>query len=99
MCAYCSGHTAHVPEWTAPTEEKRVLSKQTEQRRLYDEYRTVDSALKNQLLAVFDYPYLSTPKKNYTGFATRSTMDLIKHLNDHYAHISMLDMVEKYERL
>ena len=29
--------------------------------------RTVDSALKNQLLVVFDNPYLSTLKNEYTG--------------------------------
>ena len=29
---------------------------------MYDKYRTVDSALKNQLLLVFDDPYLVTLK-------------------------------------
>ena len=47
---------------------------------MYNEYRTVDSALKNQMLAVFGNPYLSTLKNEYTRYATRSTMDIIKHL-------------------
>ena len=43
---------------------------------MYDEYRTVDSAFKNQLLTVFDDPYLATLKNKYTGYATRSIMVL-----------------------
>ena len=48
--------------------------------------------LKNQLLAVFDDPYLSTLKNEYTGYATRSTMDIITHLYEHYTRISLSDM-------
>ena len=51
----------------APTEEKRVLCEYTDQRRLYNEYKTVDAALKNQLLAVFDNPYLETLKTGTQG--------------------------------
>ena len=72
--------TAHVPAWTLLTEEKRVLQEHTEQRRLYDKYRTVNSYLKNQLLTVFDNPFLYTINDEYTRYATRSTLDLIKHL-------------------
>ena len=91
------GKTAHVPAWTAPTEEKRVLCKHTEYIRLYDEYRTFDAALKNQLLTVFDDPYMSTLKNGYTGYAKRSTMDLITHLYKKYARISPLYMAANDE--
>ena len=56
-------------------------------------------ALKNQLLAVFDDPYLFKLKNEYTGYATSSTMDLIKHLYEHYAFISPSNMVVNDERL
>ena len=59
---------------------------------MYNKYRTIDSALKNQLLAVFDDPYLSKLKNVYTGYATRSTMDLLTHLYKHYACIYPSDM-------
>ena len=55
---------------------------------MYNKYRTVNTALKNQLLAVFNDPYLAMLKNEYTGYETRSTMELIKHLYKHYARIS-----------
>ena len=49
---------------------------------------TIDSDDKNQLLAVFDNPYLATPKNKYIGYTTRSTMEHIYHIYEHYARIS-----------
>ena len=49
------------------------------------------------MLAVFEDPYLFTMKNEYTGYATRSTMDLIKHLYKHYSHIFLSYMAENYE--
>ena len=66
---------------------------------MYDKYRTFDSSLKNQLPAVFDDPYLATLKKEYTGYATMSTMDLIKHIYNNYACISLTDIAANNERL
>ena len=59
---------------------------------MYNKYRTVDSALKNQLLTVFENPYLATRKHEYTGYDTRYTMELISHLYKNYALISSTDM-------
>ena len=66
---------------------------------MYEKYRTVDSALKNHLLVVFDDPYLATPKNEYTGYATSYTMELIAHIYEYYARIYSTDMVVKGERL
>ena len=66
---------------------------------MHDDYRTVDSALKNQLLAVFDDPYLETLKNEYTGYTTRSTMYLIAHIYEHYAHVYSTDMVANDKRI
>ena len=70
-----------------------------DQRWLYDEERTSDSALKNHLLAVFDKPYLVTLKKNYTSYATSSTIDLIKHIYKRYIRIPSTDMAANDKRL
>ena len=51
------------------------------------------------MLTVFDDPYISTMKNEYPGYATRSTMDLIKHIYEHYARISLSDMAANDERL
>ena len=94
-----SGRTEQVPSWKPPTEEKRILRKHAEKQRLYNKYRNVYYALKDQLLAVFEYTYLETLKNDYMGYATRSTMELIAHLYEHYTRISSADMAENDEIL
>ena len=84
-----------------PTKEKRFLCKYTDQRRLYDEYRTADTDLKNQLLAVFDKPYLVTLINGYTGYTTRSTMELLKistKTTPAYPHQKWRPMMKESER-
>ena len=81
------------------TEEKRVIREHTYQRRLYNKYRNIDSVLKNQLLVVFDDPYLSTLNNRYTGYATRLTIDLLTYLYEKYSRIYPLYMVGNDERL
>ena len=82
-----------------PTEDKIILREHTEQISLYDEYRTVNSALNNQLLTVFDDLYLSTLKNGYTRYATRSTNDLPTYLYENYSCISLSYMAANNERL
>ena len=53
----------------------------------------------NQLLAVFDDPYLATPKNNYTAYVMRSTMDLLDHLYNNYALVSSTDMAANEKRI
>ena len=93
------GRTAQVPAYMPPTEEKHILSKHAEQLKLYDEYRTVDSALKNQLLAVFNDTYLATLNNDYTGYATRSTVDIIAHIYEQYTRISSMYTLANNERI
>ena len=50
------------------------------------------------MLAVFDDLYLATFKNGYTGYATRSTMDLLIHLYKNYARISPSDIATNDER-
>ena len=66
---------------------------------MYNKYRPVNSALKNQLLAVFGGPYLSMLKNGYTGYATRLTIDLLTYLYEKYSRIYPLYMVGNDERL
>ena len=59
---------------------------------MHDKCRTVDTALKNQLVSSFDNLYISMMKNTYTGCAMKTTMELIHHLYKNYAHISATDM-------
>ena len=66
---------------------------------MYDEFRVVDTALKNQIVSVFEYPYLLRLKKSYTGYATKTTLDIFTHIYTHYVHISATDISDNDERL
>ena len=94
-----SGRTAQVPACTLPMEDKHIIREHAEQRQLYNKYRTVDSALKNQLIVVFNDPYLTTLRNEYTWYATRSTMEMISHIHKQYDRISSTNMVANGERL
>ena len=52
----------------------------------------VNTDLKNQLVSVFNDPYLSMLKIVYTGYSFKKTLDHIQHLYSHYARISRTDM-------
>ena len=60
---------------------------------------TVELSLNNHLLAVFNKTYLANLKKNYTSYATRSTIDLISPHCEHYVSISLTDMEANHERI
>ena len=48
----------------------------------------VKTALKNQLVSVFEGSYLYNLKNLYTGYATKITLALLTHLYTNYACIS-----------
>ena len=48
----------------------------------------VDTALTNQLVYIFENPYLLTLKNTYTRYATKMTPDIITHIYAHYTGIS-----------
>ena len=80
--------TAHISAWAQPTKEKRILRKHPEQIRLYNKCRTVNTALKNQLLASFDERYITRLKNDYMGYTPKTKMKLIHHLYMHHSRIS-----------
>ena len=53
--------------------------------------------MKKQLVSVFNNPYLSTLKNAYTGYDTKSTMELITHLYNKYAWNSTKEMATNRE--
>ena len=55
--------------------------------------------MKNQLLTVFDNPYLATLNNEYNGYATRSMIYLIAHPYEQYVRISSIYMAANEERL
>ena len=57
------------------------------------------TVLKNQFISIFEDPYLSTLKNPYTGYATKTTMELVQKIYLHYARISDTEMSGKDERI
>ena len=48
----------------------------------------MDTSLKDQLLPVFQYTYLSSSNNMYKWYATKSTLELLTHIYASCAHIS-----------
>ena len=85
---------------TAPTgKEKRFLPEHKEERNRYDECRVVSTALKKQLVSAFDNLYLLKPKNAYTGYSTKTALDIIQNLYSQYARIYAMDVSANDERL
>ena len=59
----------------------------------------VNTALKNQIISVFEDPYLSMMINVYTDFSTKTKLDIFQHLYTHYACISATDIFSNDERL
>ena len=64
---------------------------------MYDKCIIINTALKIQIILSFDDPYLSTLKNAYTGYDTKSTMELITHLYNKYAWNSTKEMATNRE--
>ena len=47
------GRTATSPTWKTPGEKKHIIRENRDDRHMYDDYREVDTDLKNQLVYVF----------------------------------------------
>ena len=59
----------------------------------------IKTALNNQLVSVFEDPYPSTLKNEYTGYATKMMLELVQNLYFHYARISATEMSVNDKRL
>ena len=57
------------------------------------------TALRKQLVYVFDNYYLSPLKNTYMGYSARSIMEIIKDIYSNYTWISATDMVMKKSHL
>ena len=52
----------------------------------------VNTALKNQIISVFEDPYLSMMINVYTDFSTKTKLDIFQHLCFQYTRISTIEM-------
>ena len=59
----------------------------------------VGTALKNQLVSILEDAYMSPLKNEYTGYNTKTTLELVTHMYSRYAQISDTEMLENDENL
>ena len=59
----------------------------------------VNNALNNHIICAFNDPYLTSLRNSFTGYATKTTLETIQHLETHYYLNSATDMPFNDERL
>ena len=58
-----------------------------------------DKALKSQLIAAVDEPYIRAKRHKYVGYVNVSTKELLTHLYDSYAKITSADLRNNETRM
>jgi hypothetical protein len=62
-------------------------------------YNTVQSALKNQIIMVFEPMYLEILNDDLVGFANTTARDMIDHLFLYYGSITVVDIEQNFENM
>ena len=65
----------------------------------FNRYMNTDKALKSQLIAAVDEPYICVKRHKYVGYANVSTKELLTHLYDSYAKITSADLRNNKTRM
>jgi hypothetical protein len=82
------GYAPVIPNFAAQSTIAAMQADHKEQLRLWNEYNTVDRALKQQLIGAIEDKYLSAIRNRLTGFSTQTTREIMQHLLRHYGRIT-----------
>ena len=80
--------------WDPSVKEKILLREYKETYCLYDKFRAVDTALRHQVLRVFEDTYFYPLKKDFKGCSVIPTTNLIGGIYGHYTRITVADLSE-----
>jgi hypothetical protein len=90
----------------APAEKDGTAAKLSTARHVWEEdvqtYRTctsVQQALKNQIIGVFEPMYLEILNDNMVGYANISARDMVDHLFETYGNITAVDLEINFEHM
>jgi hypothetical protein len=75
------------------------VAQHKEDKRIWREYQATDKALKQQLLAAVNEMYYKVLRNRITGYATVTTLQLLKHLYKVYGNITPSDLADNDARL
>jgi hypothetical protein len=91
------GATAEIPDAATPVEAQNLIHAHAENMRAYILVNNVDKACCKAILDAFDNKFLSARDDPIVRYANETAISLITHLQECYAFISLIELVENYE--
>jgi hypothetical protein len=97
--------TPKAPGWAPATPDgtaaqiKAARHQWEEDVQTYRTYTSVQQALKNQIISVFEPMYLEILNDNMVGYAKISSRDMLYHLFDTYGNITAVDLEINFEHM
>ena len=80
----------HIPAGTNAANTSAIIRRHTEDTRQWREFKTVSTALKNQLLSAVEDIYVRALRDRHVGYMNQSIRNLLTHLFDKYGNITQL---------
>ena len=86
------GQHPNVPAGTSAANTSTIVRRHTEDLRPWREFKTVNIALKNQLLSALDDIYIRALKDRHVGYMNQTIRAILQHLFDNYGNITPLEL-------
>jgi hypothetical protein len=87
------GYAPNLPAFPTANQVSLLQATHKEQLRLWNEYNTIDRALKHQLIGAVEGKFISAIRNRITGFSTLSTRTIMEHLLYTYGRILPSEIV------
>jgi hypothetical protein len=81
------GYAPNLPAFPTANQVSIIQATHKEQVRLWNEYNTIDRALKQQLTGAIDAKFIAAIRNRLTGFSTLTTRRIMEHLLGTYGRI------------
>ena len=84
------GQHPNVPAGTSTANTSTIVRHHTEDLRQWQEFKNINTALKNQLLSALDDIYICALKDRHVRYMNQSIRAILQHLFDNYGSITPL---------
>jgi hypothetical protein len=81
------GYAPNLPAFPTANHIALIQATHKEQLRLWNEYQTIDRALKQQLTGAIDAKFIAAIRNRLTGYSTLTTRQIMEHLLTTYGRI------------
>ena len=86
------GQHPAIPAGTNAANTSAIIRRHTEDTRQWREFKTVSTALKNQLLSAVEDIYVRALRDRHVGYMNQSIRNLLTHLFENYGNITQLEL-------